>query len=226
MLKFRTHSTLQDSEEQERMHGDSAGGPEVSASQYVFSAAAPRSHAPGVQCRVLHAGHSLVPPLPGPHIPSSLITLPFLPSAHSICSQPDPSPIATCPTVLPNSNLHSSVYLPIKSVLAPKSTSALKVPGSEDLQFQASGEGLPAPLLPSPAPLRMIGTKSPRGEVGKREVQGFRETRHETELEGGSWRGLEPENGRDTPSLPSPWFPLYLGGPCEGIQTGRTGGQR
>lgn len=149
-----------------------------------------------------------------------------IPPAHSICFQSDPSPISTCPTVLPNSNLHSSVYLPIKSVLAPKSTSALKVPGSEDLQFQASGEGLPAPLLPSPAPLRMIGTKSPRGEVGKREVQGCRETQHETELEGGSGRGLEPESGRDTPSLPSPWFPLYLGGPCEGIQTGRTGGQR
>lgn len=91
MLKFRTHSTLQDSEEQES--NGAAWMQEALRSAPPSMSSVLQPPAPTLQefsARVLHAGHSLVPPSPRP--PHSFIPDHFtlLPSAHSICSPTGP----------------------------------------------------------------------------------------------------------------------------------------
>ena len=147
------------------MDGNSMGGPEVSTSQYVSSAPTPHPHDPGVQLwGSWHIYHSPILPLPGPRVPSSLITWPSLPP---FCSQSDPSPISTWTHCLPQLQPWQQLLFTHQVSPHPKIHfwfQSCRLRGSE---FQASRIGLPAPLLPSPTRLRTDRHKESKGRSGE-----------------------------------------------------------
>lgn len=102
--------------------------------------------------------------LPGPRVPSSLITWPSLPR---FCSRSDPSPISTWTHCLPQ--LLSWQQLLFTHQVSPHPKihfwfQSCRFRGSE---FQASRIGLPAPLLPSPTRLRIDRHKESKGRSGE-----------------------------------------------------------
>lgn len=141
----------------------------------MFGAPAPNPYASGVQPQGFHVAQSLVP--------SSLMTVPCRPFP-SMRSQSDPSLNSTWtpsspPLILAASNNPSSPHPQIHF-------------WSRSSRFQGSGRAaIPsiwdktsAPLLPSPAQLRIDRHKESKERCGKRKVQTERHTVHERKTRG------------------------------------------